>query len=696
MAIYLGQNRVDMYGGQPIILEGVDTSDATAAARDIVKDKTAYVNGSKITGTMNRMYGNYANEVYIDEEGDLMLRTNVGTKSFIEDSFGIYTSATNMGDATASDVAEGKTFTSAEGVQIEGTLPTYSSGKLSSDSIAYNSMTAQTTGDLTIGIDFNNSDYLFRNGSGIYVDVPLSEFGDATASDVAVGKTFTSTNGLKITGTKTESDSNIADFTYEVNNISGADYDFELNSNGYYESQNKGVNTSYAICRVNFVVSKTCNITFDVINYAESNYDYALFSNLDTTLALSNTADSSVKKSFKGEQSASIVNVVYSNVSIGTHFIDIKFIKDSSQSQNNDSVQFKIQTPINETVLNEIYAIEPDLIASNIKSGIEILGVNGTYVGSESNGGIDTSDATAVATDIRYGKSAYVNGELISGSLHEATSWSVGESVPSINSAGNFVLTKNGDDTASDRIVNGTTNFTAHCSASLLGDATAADVAQGKTFTSVNGLKITGTGTIGGSGNNSIPYIDVDALYGSDDPYRDDSNGYICYTFSPNAQFIVGGDYPLTLGCAGYLFGDASASDVAAGKTFTSSAGLKVTGTATLGGSSSGATSGSIVKAYQSSNVTIGSGYTNISITYGTGVSASGGTISLTGSSTLNNVSSVDSLSVLKGKYVSVSTYGASSGTIYYIPTDATFTQGGSTYSKTFTVDKCNQMFVLA
>lgn len=52
-----------------------------------------------------------------------------------------------------------------------------------------------------------------------------------------------------------------------------------------------------------------------------------------------------------------------------------------------------------------------NLVASNIKSGVSILGINGTY----------TSDATATASDIKSGKTAYINGAKVTGTHTEFT-----------------------------------------------------------------------------------------------------------------------------------------------------------------------------------------------------------------------------------------------------------------------------------
>jgi outer membrane protein assembly factor BamB len=50
---------------------------------------------------------------------------------------------------------------------------------------------------------------------------------------------------------------------------------------------------------------------------------------------------------------------------------------------------------------------DADLVAGNIKSGVNIFGVSGTF----------TSDATAGPTEIVSGATAYVDGDLVTGTL---------------------------------------------------------------------------------------------------------------------------------------------------------------------------------------------------------------------------------------------------------------------------------------
>lgn len=133
------------------------------------------------------------------------------------------------------------------------------------------------------------------------------------------------------------------DSTYEVVPIEEATYGFTLNDDGYYESQNKGVGNSYAICRVNIHNPIGRIMYLDCINYAEANYDYGIIGKKDTQLARSNADDgTNAFYSFKGKSSASVQTVAHDGVS-GDCFIEIKFRKDSSGDNNNDSLQFKIR-----------------------------------------------------------------------------------------------------------------------------------------------------------------------------------------------------------------------------------------------------------------------------------------------------------------------------------------------------------------
>ena len=173
--------------------------------------------------------------------------------------------------------------------------------------------------------------------------------------------------------------------TWTVEAISGASYGFELNSNNYYESKNKGVDNSYAICRVKLNLGTKAKVTFNCINYAEANYDYGLLSNVDTPLTLSVSADDSkVAKNFKGSSQSAVQTFIYT-IEEGEHFIDVKFIKDGSASNNNDTLQFTVEIQEIDSSKKSTYTVET---ASGASYGFS-LNSNGYY--ESTNKGVHNS-----------------------------------------------------------------------------------------------------------------------------------------------------------------------------------------------------------------------------------------------------------------------------------------------------------------
>ena len=86
------------------------------------------------------------------------------------------------------------------------------------------------------------------------------------------------------------------------------------------------------------------------------------------------------------------------------------------------------QTIASGTYLTGVQTIsgDTDLVAANIKKGVEIFNVTGTY----------TSDATASASDIISGQTAYVDGSLVTGTLAIQHCYT-GSSAPSSSTGSN-------------------------------------------------------------------------------------------------------------------------------------------------------------------------------------------------------------------------------------------------------------------
>ena len=149
-------------------------------------------------------------------------------------------------------------------------------------------------------------------------------------------------NGVDITS---QLQGGIPDNTYTVTNqVSGANYGFNLNSGtGYYTSTNAGQASSASVCRVNFDFETACLVTISYINYAEGTYDYGIFGNIDTALGTTSTADSNAYHSCSASsENTANVQVLTYNIPAGTHYIDIKYRKDTYTDENNDSLQWKI------------------------------------------------------------------------------------------------------------------------------------------------------------------------------------------------------------------------------------------------------------------------------------------------------------------------------------------------------------------
>lgn len=376
-----------------------DTSDANAAAVDIVSSKTAYVNGSKITGT--NPYVKSTTDIAVNTQATLISQASTTLAGKVAGG-----GSSDTSDATAlpTDIAAGKTAY-AKGVKITGTIEETDWFEEYADGVSYSNGRVVLEGlqHAAAGPQRQIVNY------GARLDAAASDFGNATAADVAQGKTFTSASGLRVTGTKQDTGLElVATPAYELVSVMNYAHDFPFGfykstTSGYtdyYESSNKGENDTAAYCECYFNVQATCDVSFNVMNNAEQNQGYGMVSPLDLPF---NSDYSNALYNYKSVTHSAPVTITFSNVAPGTHYVCFYYVKDSSQHSNQDCFRFRLNADPNTAyVLSDsskalIRTYEREVESYNIRAGANILGVTGTYDNSIKNCSITVNNCDSMA-----------------------------------------------------------------------------------------------------------------------------------------------------------------------------------------------------------------------------------------------------------------------------------------------------------
>lgn len=412
-----------------IPIDGIDTSDATALASDIAQGKTAYVNGVKVTGSMADNgavtktldssttsytipagHHNGSGKVNISTETKTATPTT-GSQTVTPSSGKVLSKVTvnaipsqyvDTSDATAAadDIAKGKTAY-VNGIKVTGSIKEVPSIVKYDPAVAETLVVSDSSGSasnpgkdgvyigLTSQIEESDGKNIVSPGTTLEQVVDPAEFGNATAADVVSGKTFTSVAGLKVTGThECTGGIDTSDATATAGDI--------LSGKTAYVNGSK-VTGSIAAKSASDITASGKTVTVPAGYYASS-ANKSVETATQATPSIS--VDASGKITATSEQSGGYVTA-------GT--------KSATKQLSTQAAQTITPGAEDKTIASGKYLTgdqtikgDSNLVAGNIKSGVSIFGVSGSYSGSSGGGSLTSKSGTITTSSFDTGFSEIV------------------------------------------------------------------------------------------------------------------------------------------------------------------------------------------------------------------------------------------------------------------------------------------------